>query len=61
MSWINDGSHSISDALFIEIEDEVIGKYLKVFKEIFYKTNHGGHYEMMMGINTGDNNEQHNH
>ena len=48
--WINDGSHSISDDLFIELQDESIDKYLKVFKDIFVLTNHEGHYNMMMKI-----------
>lgn len=48
--WINDGSHSISDDLFIEEQSETINKYLKVFKDIFILTKHKGHYDMMMGI-----------
>lgn len=50
LTWINDGSHSINDPLFIEYQDDVIDKYQKVFKEIFIKTNHEAHYNMMMGI-----------
>lgn len=46
--WINDGSHSISDDLFIENQSETIDKYLKVFEDIFVLTNHKGHYDMMM-------------
>ncbi len=47
--WINDGSHSISDDLYIEAPQETVDKYLEVFKQIFILTNHAGHYEMMMG------------
>jgi wobble nucleotide-excising tRNase len=56
ISWINDGSHSISDDLYIEAQTDVVDKYLKVFKDIFTITNHEGHYNMMMGIeNTASN------
>ena len=48
--WINDGSHSISDDLFVEAQDDVVEKYLRVFKDIFILTNHKGHYDMMMGV-----------
>jgi len=50
ISWINEGSHNISDDLFIEIQEETIGKYLEVFKDIFEKTDHLGHYNMMMRV-----------
>jgi wobble nucleotide-excising tRNase len=48
--WINDGSHSISDDLFIEAQSDIVDKYLKVFKDVFILTKHKGHYDMMMGI-----------
>ena len=48
--WINDGSHSISDDLYIESPAETIDKYLNVFKDIFVHTRHEGHYNMMMGV-----------
>ncbi len=48
--WINDGSHSISDDLFIESQDDTVDKYLKVFEDIFILTKHKGHYDMMMSI-----------
>jgi len=50
ISWINDGSHSINDDLYVELQDRTIGNYKKVFKDIFKLTNHEGHYNMMMGI-----------
>jgi wobble nucleotide-excising tRNase len=49
--WINDGSHSISDDLFVELNEDITDKYLRVFKEIFLKTGHQSHYEMMMNFN----------
>lgn len=50
ISWINDGSHSIHDDLFIEVPLQTIDTYKKVFKDVFIKTNHLAHYNMMMGI-----------
>ena len=54
ISWINDGSHSISDDLYIEIQDTLINKYLDVFQKIFEITDHQGHYNMMMKIKDGE-------
>lgn len=48
--WINDGSHSIADDLYIESPVDTIDKYLKVFEDIFVLTKHEGHYNMMMGL-----------
>ena len=48
ISWINDGSHSVNDDLYIEYQDETIENYKSVFKAIFEKTNHIEHYKMMM-------------
>lgn len=56
ISWVNDGSHSISDDLFIEAQTDVVDKYLKVFKDIFILTKHEGHYDMMMGVESAANN-----
>ena len=48
-SWVNDGSHSAHDSLYISIDDSVVQSYLDVFKQIFEKTKQIAHYEMMMG------------
>ena len=48
--WINDGSHSINDDLFIEVQEDTIDRYFEVFKNVFKYTNHEGHYNMMMKI-----------
>jgi wobble nucleotide-excising tRNase len=48
ISWINDGSHSINDDLFVEVQDHIIEKYKEVFKQIFILTKHEEHYNMMM-------------
>jgi wobble nucleotide-excising tRNase len=50
ISWINDGSHSINDDLYVELQDRTIDVYKKVFKDIFLLTKHEGHYNMMMNI-----------
>lgn len=49
-SWVNDGSHSAHDSLYVSIDDSMVESYLSVFKDIFVKTKHVAHYEMMMGI-----------
>lgn len=51
VSWINDGSHFISDDLEMPIDTDKIEKYLAVFKLIFEKMGHEGHYNMMMDRN----------
>ena len=50
ISWINDGSHSINDDLYIELQDRTVEAYKKVFKDIFILTKHEGHYNMMMNL-----------
>jgi len=47
LSWVNDGSHCISDDLFVEMPDTTHDKFKKVFKAIFIKTKNEGHYNMM--------------
>ena len=51
LSWINDGSHCISDDVFIESQYATIDNYMNIFKQIFEKTDNIGHYNMMMEIN----------
>lgn len=48
-SWIHAGSHYPTDDLYVSINDTEIDNYLCVFKEIFIKTDHIAHYNMMMG------------
>ncbi|MDD3050470.1 MAG: AAA family ATPase [Candidatus Cloacimonetes bacterium] len=57
LSWINDGSHSFNDDLYIEQQDETIEKYMNVFKAIFVETKHEEHYNMMMNIANSDSEE----
>jgi len=46
--WINEGSHTIPDDLFVELQDNTIENYFKVFRSIFKETGHIEHYNMMM-------------
>lgn len=46
--WLHDGSHSVNDDVYITMNDSVVDKYLRVFKDIFYKLDHSAHYDMMM-------------
>jgi wobble nucleotide-excising tRNase len=48
-SWVNDGSHAAHDDLYVSADNSVVERYLSVFEKIFEKTNHMGHYNMMMG------------
>ncbi|GAA4653728.1 AAA family ATPase [Anaerocolumna aminovalerica] len=50
VAWINDGSHSIPDDLYIDSYTDAVPKYKEVFREMFYKSGHKAHYNMMMGI-----------
>jgi wobble nucleotide-excising tRNase len=50
LCWINDGSHCIPDDLYIEQPDDVVKKYLDVFRKIFVNTKHEEHYNMMMQV-----------
>ncbi|WP_158702980.1 AAA family ATPase [Allosphingosinicella vermicomposti] len=47
-SWVNDGSHSAHDDLYVSVDEGVVERYLDVFKHVFEKTDHKAHYDMMM-------------
>lgn len=49
-SWVNDGSHSIHDDLYINHGAQTNEVYLRVFREIFNKAQQLGHYNMMAGV-----------
>lgn len=53
IKWINDGSHSIMDDMYI-VNDELVPKYMQVFKTIFEKMGHIAHYNMMMKKESGN-------
>ncbi|WP_171016828.1 AAA family ATPase [Pseudalkalibacillus caeni] len=48
--WINEGSHTIPDDLYVEHPEATNEKYFKVFERIFFYMGHYEHYKMMMGI-----------
>jgi wobble nucleotide-excising tRNase len=48
-SWVNAGSHYAHDDLYLTPSKTMVKNYLKVFREIFVRTGHSGHYKMMMG------------
>lgn len=49
ISWVNDGSHSIPDDLYIDSYTDSLDRYKEIFKDIFIKMDHKAHYDMMMG------------
>ena len=49
-SWVNDGSHSVYDDLYVAMDEGVVEVYLRVFRSIFDKSKHSEHYNMMMGL-----------
>jgi wobble nucleotide-excising tRNase len=56
VSWIHDGSHSVFDEdFYTPLDETAIDHYLDVFKQIFEKTGHIAHYDMMTNFNHGEN------
>ena len=51
LSYINDGSHSIMDDLYISRDATANEKALKIFKQIFVKLGFKDHYNRMMNEN----------
>jgi wobble nucleotide-excising tRNase len=49
-SWVNDGSHSIHDDLYINHGEQINEVYLRVFRSIFDEAGQIGHYNMMTGL-----------
>lgn len=49
ISWINDGSHYISEDLYIENNEDIVHRYFYVFKQIFKLEGHKAHFDMMLG------------
>ncbi len=48
-SWVNAGSHYAHDDIYVTPSGTMVQNYLRVFRAIFEKTDHLGHYKMMMG------------
>lgn len=53
-SWINEGSHHIDDGLHYALTDEIVDKYLIIFKAIFVRYGQENHYNMMMKTGSGE-------
>ncbi len=49
-SWYDEGSHDISDDLFVEHPNILTEKYISVFRRLFDKLGHIAHYNMMMHV-----------
>lgn len=56
LSYINDGSHSIMDDLYVSRDAASNENALKIFKQIFIKLGFKEHYNRMMNENIEDNN-----
>ncbi len=48
LSYVNDGSHTIMDGLYIVPDENLNQTAFKIFKQIFEKLGHKNHYMMMM-------------
>lgn len=46
--WMNEGSHIPYDDVYVDDSQITRERYLGVFRDIFIKTGHDGHYKMMM-------------
>ncbi len=55
LSWVNNGSHSMADDLFVEIADGQLERYKEIFKNIFCKMGQEAHYDMMMHLSNPEN------
>lgn len=53
--WMNEGSHIIPDDAFVEPYTDIVQRYKKIFRQIFDKSGHIAHYNMMMGLKSNEN------
>lgn len=53
--WMNEGSHIIPDDVFVEPYTDMVQRYKKIFRQIFDKSGHIAHYNMMMGLKGDEN------
>lgn len=49
-SWVNDGSHSIHDDLYVNHGEQTNETYLRVFRSVFDKAGQISQYKMMTGF-----------
>lgn len=50
LSWTHDGSHFLHDDLYLVATNTAVEAYKNVFKDIFSRSGHHAHYEMMTKI-----------
>lgn len=48
LSWVNAGSHSYPDDIYVEMSDEQLNRQREIFHKIFIKMHQEEHYNMMM-------------
>ncbi|WBY18000.1 AAA family ATPase (plasmid) [Erythrobacteraceae bacterium WH01K] len=53
-SWTHDGSHTAHDEIYLAADGNAVQGYLRVFRQIFEKTGHLAHFNMMMKLPSGD-------
>ena len=49
LSWVNEGSHSVPDDIYMALDTGTTAKYLEIFRQVFVKLGQKNHYNMMMG------------
>lgn len=58
-SWVNDGSHSIHDDLYVNTGEQTNRVYLDIFRKVFIEMGQKAHFDLMT-CGTFDNDEQSN-
>ena len=48
LSWVNDGSHSMPEDLYVEMSDDQLSRNKDIFHQIFVMMGQEAHYDMMM-------------
>lgn len=57
LSWAHDGSHHVSDDLYVDSNPDLNQRFFNVFKKIFINSGHDAHFDMMMGNFIGSKNQ----
>ena len=47
LSWVNEGSHSVPDDIYMALDTGTTAKYLEIFRQVFVKLGQENHYNMM--------------
>lgn len=51
LSWVNDGSHGVHDDIYVAADQGAVDVYLRAFHDIFFRSGHESHYQLMMREN----------